>query len=127
ALGAAALLGIVVVSLIATGTLRAPGSGSPAATIAALRFAYFQFGDTQDTLWLADPANGAKKQLLTIPHGLDYGVVPSLSPDGRTFVYPALPPVTKAPNPDVPAGLWLLDAGSKTPRLIDGGADLLVK
>ena len=92
------------------------------------RVAYLQFGLTADTLWLADPASPADREaLFTVSHAAEYGILPSVSPDGERFAYTALPEGLPAPGPDSPAQLWAasLDAGAE-PLLLAEGIDLLV-
>jgi hypothetical protein len=65
--------------------------------------------------------------LLILEHAPEYGVIPSLAPDGRRFVYTALAPETRAPAPDAPAGLWLATTDGTKPRMLADGVDLLVR
>src|SRR3954469_19217395 len=128
----AAVLGFAVLGVLALAVLRVGpvdsiatgGSDAPRAGIA-----YFEFGETADTLWLADLQNpSTRTRLLLAPHAREYGVVPSLSPDGRRFVYTSLPPETRNPGPETPAGLWLKSAGgSERPVLIARDVELLVR
>ena len=83
-----AVLRVGPVDSITTGSSDAPRSG----------VAYFEFGETTDTLWLADLHDPSKRsRLLSVPHAAEYGVVPSLSPDGRRFVYTSLAPEVRKP------------------------------
>jgi hypothetical protein len=117
---------LLSVSLVASGALRPfpPGGSTPVPS----RIAYFQFGPDADTLWLADPDSPSRRErLLVVPHAREFGVVPRLAPDGRRFVYAALPSETRAPRPETPAGLWLSDvAAGAEPRLLARDIDLLV-
>lgn len=124
----AAVLSLVPLSLLDLRLIDAPSLGGGPATNNGPRIAYFEFASTADTLWLADPSDPSRRQkLLVAPHAVDFGVVPSLAPDGRRFVYTALPPATKAPSADTPAGIWMFAPGEKSPRLLDDDADLLVR
>jgi Tol biopolymer transport system component len=63
-----------------------------------------------------------------VPHAPEFGVVPSVSPDGRLLALTALAPGTRAPSAAAPAGLWLAElAGDAEPRLLASGVDLLVR
>jgi dipeptidyl aminopeptidase/acylaminoacyl peptidase len=128
----AALMGLALLSLATLAVLRVgpaasiaiSGSDAPRAGIA-----YFEFGETMDTLWLADANYPSKRsKLLMVAHAAEYGVVPSLAPDGRRFVFTALPVATRKPSPETPAGLWLKSvAGGDRPVLIARDVDLLVQ
>jgi Tol biopolymer transport system component len=99
------------------------------AGLTSSRIAYLEFGTGADTLYAVAPAEAsARTQILSIPHAPEFGLVPSMAPDGKRFVYTALPPQTPAPSHDSPAGLWLvsLTDGSE-PRLLAQAVDLLVR
>jgi hypothetical protein len=103
------------------------GPATVATPAIAERIAYLEYGPTADTLWVTDAVANRRQRLMSIPHAPEFGAVPSLSPDGRIFVYAALPPGTLAPTADSPAELWL--AGLRpnaTPSLLSSRADLLV-
>src|SRR4051812_44535654 len=91
------LLGLAaaaVLSLGPVGGLSTGGSGGEKTGVA-----YFEFTDTADTLWIADPDRPTHRtKLFVAPHAAEYGVVPSLSPDGRSVVYTALAQDTPAPS-----------------------------
>jgi Tol biopolymer transport system component len=62
-----------------------------------------------------------------VSHAPDYGIVPSLAPDGHRLVYNVLPPDTPIPGPDAAAQLWLADARTTDhPALLASNVDLLV-
>jgi hypothetical protein len=110
------------------------GGSSPSPTPAVLPsdkplVAYLQFGPREDTLWLTDPGQPARRQkLFALPHATAFGVVPSLAPDGRRFAYAALPPGLRAPSPDTPAELWLAAVSPEESRLLLArDVDLLVR
>ncbi len=80
---------------------------------------YSEFGPAADTLWAAnadDPAD--RVQLGRVDHAENFGIFPSLSPDGTRIAYTVLPPV---PGPSGAAELWVLEiAGGASRRLADG-------
>ena len=105
-----------------------PPTTSEVAGASSDRVAYLQFGLTSDTLWLFDPAGPLdRRELLSIPHAAEYGILPSISPDGGRFAYTALPEGLAAPGPDSPAELWVAAIdGAGQPRRLAQGVDLLV-
>ena len=105
-----------------------PSPTSEVAGMTSNRIAYLQFGIDADTLWTEDPAATAEReQLLQIPHAAEYGILPSISPDGERFAYTALAPGLASPKPDSPAQLWAAGiGGGQKPRLLAEGVDLLV-
>jgi Tol biopolymer transport system component len=121
----AALLLLLVLALV----FNIPTTNSGAATSDGPRIAYFEFGLREDTLWLADPFNPEQRErVFGVPHAPEFGVVPSVSPDGRLLAFTALAPGTRAPSAAAPAGLWIAElAGGGQPRLLASGVDLLVK
>ena len=130
-LGAAAVLAIAATLgvLVATGTLSTPASNlRPLSSSDISRVAYFEFGINADTLYLADPAQPEGRQkLLVLPHAHDFGVVPALAPDGRSFAFTSLQPNLKAPSPETPADLWLAALErNPEPVLLTRAIDLLV-
>ena len=80
---------------------------------------YSEFGLAADTLWAAnadDPAD--RVQLGRVDHAENFGIFPSLSPDGTRIAYTVLLPV---PGPNGAAELWVLEiAGGASRRLADG-------
>ncbi len=126
-----AVLGVAfLILLLLSFALETRPQASTAATGATLSgwVAYFEFGATADTLWLARPGDSAAREaIITAPHALAFGVIPSMSPDGAAVVYAALPPSTAAPGPDSPAELWYapLNPGAE-PILMASAIDLLV-
>src|SRR5919106_686222 len=120
----AALLLLLVLALV----LNIPSTSSGAATSSGPRIAYFEFGLRADTLWLADPFNPEQREsVLSVPHAPEFGLVPSVSPDGRMLAFTALAPRTRAPSAAAPAGLWLAELAGGQPRLLASGVDLQVK
>lgn len=100
-----------------------PGAALPPATG---RIAYFEFGIAADTLWLVSAADPSQRErAFSVPHAREFGVVPSVSPDGKRIAFAALPAENLAPTPDAPAGLWLADvARGAEARLLVAGVDL---
>src|SRR3972149_1210494 len=117
--GGAAIFGMAVLWLVAIqGVVRAGRSGPSAATPAGDRFAYVQFGIAVDTVYTASAEAPQKRtKAFEASHAASYGIVASLSPDGKHIAYNALP-----------AEAWVatLD-GSRGPTLVASGADLLVR
>jgi dipeptidyl aminopeptidase/acylaminoacyl peptidase len=124
ALGVALLL-LLLISFMAE---TPPPATNDAASTATGRVAYIEFGANADTLWLANATDpGKREKVLSIPHAAEYGVLPSVSPDGKRFAYTALPEGLGRPKPDSPAGLWVSAfEGGAEPRLLAEGVDLLV-
>src|SRR5688500_16256593 len=113
-------VGLLVILLLSFVLERQTGPSSQVAGIvSSSRIAYFEFGRDADTLWLASPADlSDRKRLFAVPHAPEFGVVPSVAPDGRSFVFTALAPKTPAPSPNAPAGLWHTPVSANaTPRL----------
>jgi hypothetical protein len=126
----AAIFGVVLLVLLLLSfalETRAPATTPAAGTAPTGHVAYFQFGTTADTLWLASAADpSVRDAVFTAPHAREYGVVPSLSPNGRDMVYAALEPSIPAPAPDSPAELWYAPLTGIEPRVITNGVDLRV-
>ena len=127
-LGGACLGVVLLLSFVVDGHTQK--TAPPAAAVTSgPGVAYFVYGTSSDTLWRNSSADLTKPvRLLTVPHAADYGVVPSLSPDGKRFVFTALPPNTAAPQRDTPATLWLASSDStRAPVQVSKNVDLLVK
>lgn len=123
---AAAGAGLIGVLSFAAADLPSLVSSGGAATGDG-RVAYLQFGETADLLWLAPADDPDRREgLLRLPHAREFGVLPSLAPDGRRFAYTALPPETPEPTPETPADLWLAPVAAAEPTLLARGVDLLV-
>jgi hypothetical protein len=129
ALWALVLLGVASLSLVplALNTGGTKNASTPVLAAETPRIAYFEFDTTADTLWLANPLSpSSRTKGLTIPHAPEYGVVPSLSPDGKSVAYLVLPTNTAAPGPDSPAQLWVASVEGGEPKLLASDAALLV-
>jgi len=122
-------VGLLVILLLSFVLERQTSPSQVAGVGPSSRIAYFEFGRDADTLWLANPADlSDRKRLFAVQHAPEFGVVPSVAPDGRSFVYTALAPNTPAPSPNAPAGLWHTPVSANaTPRLIASNVDLLVE
>lgn len=125
-----ALLGIGLLALLgAYVATRSGDAGSGAATTpsAPSHVAYLQFGIEADTLHLASAADPSQTDTLySIPHAPDYGVVPSVSPNGDRFAYTVLAPDVASAGAAAPAELWIADlAAGSEPRILTDGIDLL--
>ncbi|MEE8346432.1 MAG: hypothetical protein V3S20_03690 [Dehalococcoidia bacterium] len=111
-----------------TPTASVPAGVTPAPEPAGeLALLYSQFGETEDTLWLAPASQLQEPQIIaTIAHAPFWGISASLSPDGRWVAYTALP--QNLPNPDegssAEAEVWLLSSAGGEPQLLAQGADV---
>ena len=113
-----------------TPTASAPAGVTPAPEpepAGELALLYSQFGETEDTLWLAPASQLQEPQAIaTIAHAPFWGISASLSPDGRWVAYTALPP--NFPNPEegssAEAEVWLLPSSGGEPQLLAQGADV---
>ncbi len=122
-------VGLLVLLLLSFALESKPGtSGDSSVGAGPGRIAYFEFGVTADTLWLVSPATPSQREkVFTVPHAREFGVVPSIAPDGRSLAYAALPATNPAPSPDAPAGLWLTEISRDArPRLLVSDIDLRV-
>ena len=127
----AAVLGLVLLLLLLLSFAlenKAPESTAVSSTKSGGNIAYFEFGTSTDTLWLASSEDSRDRQaIFSAPHAREFGVVPSISPQGVAVAYAALPPSTAAPGPDSPADLWYAPISSAAePRILTTGIDLLV-
>ena len=103
------------------------GSSATTSNTSGGSIAFFEFGLTADTLWLASTADPSNREaLFTAPHAAEFGVVPSVSANGNAIAYTALPTNTAAPAPDAPAALWYAPLSGGNPRHIASDVDLLV-
>jgi Tol biopolymer transport system component len=121
-------IGLLVLLLLSFLLEARPSSSVPATSSGPGRVAYFEFGVGADTLWLVSPNEPSQREkLFSVGHAREFGVVPSLSPDGRTVAFSALPANNPAPSPDAPAGLWFADLSRDAePRLLTQTVDLRV-
>ncbi len=108
-----------------------PFGGSPGAGMPALAdyVVYAQFGPEADVIYEASAANPLKRRRLSeVRHAREFGIVPSISPDGRQFAYLALPETNLEPDRDAPAEVWVasFDA-SRKPAMVGEGFFLQVR
>lgn len=79
---------------------------------------YSEFGESADTIWAANPSDPSDRVALgTAPHAPNYGVFPSLSPDGKYVAYTA----ASAGNQ---ADVWLLEATTGNAHQLTTNVDL---
>jgi Tol biopolymer transport system component len=87
---------------------------------------YSEFGRNSDTIWIAsadDPARRSK--VTTVDHAPEYGILPSLSPDGERIAYTVLPSAGPAAI-DAPAEVWLMDRNGRNRKRLAADADLSI-
>jgi len=104
------------------------GGGLPQSdTGSGPRLLVTEFGLNQDTLWAISADEPDRRQpVATLPHAPGYGAYASVSADGGSLAYTALPPGLKNPAADSPAEVWLLDLSTGQSRVLAADADLLV-
>jgi dipeptidyl aminopeptidase/acylaminoacyl peptidase len=126
ALGVAGLLILLFLSFVLETRPRSIGGSVTGAGPG--RIAYFEFGVGADTLWLVNPADPSQRErVFSLSHAREFGVVPSMAPDGRSLAYAALPAASSRPSPDTPAQLWRVEISSVAqPQLLAGAVDLRV-
>ena len=126
-------LAIVLLILVACGgagssplspTSLSTGTALPTASPSSgYQFLYRQFGSGQDTIWRVDPAApGQRVRVAEIPHRSGWGIVPSLSPDGRFLSYTSYP--DGATDPASQSEVYVLDLESGGSDLVAQGVDL---
>ena len=108
----------------ASPTITATPQPTPSSEAALL---YSQFGETEDTLWLAPLSRlDEPRAIAAVAHARFWGISASLSPDGHWVAYAVLPPTV--PNPeqgaDAEAEVWVLSVTSGEPQLLARGADV---
>lgn len=90
------------------------------------RFLYREFGREQDTIWRVLPSDPSQREeMAVIPHRADWGIVPSLSPDGKRLAYLTLP--ERAVDRGSEAEAYILDLESGQTELIAQGVDLQLR
>ena len=110
-----------------TPTATRPGTATPSASATpaagGLTLLYREFASGADTLWVA-PAAGPtdRKSVAQIDHAPDWGVMASLSPDGKLVAYLVLTSGSQDPGREAQA--WVLDVRSGEKRHLADGFDL---
>ncbi len=107
----------------------AAADSSPAPPEIEPTLVYSEFGQDQDTIWLAAASRLDEPQsLVSVPHAPFWGISASLAPDGGSLAYAALSPTV--PNPeeaaDNQAELWLQPLDGSERRLLADNADVRV-
>lgn len=94
-------------------------SGQPV----SFRFVYREFGPEKDTIWEVSPEKPSERiRLAEIAHRSGWGVIPSLSPDGKRLAYLSMP--LRAYDPSQQAAAYLLDIPSGQTSLLSDHVDL---
>jgi Tol biopolymer transport system component len=102
-------------------------SGSVARATGSPQIIYSEFGQNADTIWTAPGEDLSRRTALaTVDHAPDYGIFPSLSPDGRRIAYTVLAPDSGLADVSAPAEVWVMDGDGGNRRRIAVGADLPV-
>lgn len=126
AAGAVLVVGAFAAGLwFGIGALKGDGDGAAKAGGSPLLI-YSEFGRNSDTIWAAsadDPTHRSK--LTTVDHAPEYGILPSLSPDGERIAYTVLPSGGSAAI-DAPAEVWLMDSNGRNRKRLAVDADLPV-
>jgi Tol biopolymer transport system component len=101
-----------------------PSSGSVARATGPPQLLYSEFGRNEDTLWVTAVDDISQRtSIATVEHAPEYGIFPSLSPDGGHIAYTVLP-VSGRASIDAPAEVWLMDSDGSDRRRLAIGADL---
>jgi dipeptidyl aminopeptidase/acylaminoacyl peptidase len=132
AVGVVLAVGSLGAWYFAFGALPISGGGSSVSPATATeqpppRIVFSEFSISEDTLWSApadDPSD--RTRIATIPHAAEYGILASVSPDGRLVAYTVLPPSEGKPTPDAPAEVWAVGSQGGEPRRLATDADLLI-
>lgn len=125
--GAAAVIAVSAFLLwhFAFDSREAPTQSIAVAT-GAPQIVFSEFGPNTDTIWAASADNPSHRTAIAVvEHAPEYGIFPSLSPDGRRIAYTVLPPGGAA-DIDAPAELWVINADGSDRRLLAADADLPV-
>ncbi len=96
---------------------------TPAPPETVYRFVYREYGAKEDVIWRIVPWDQAQRErLAAIRHREGYGVVASISPDGRMLAYLSLPEGAESETSSQ-AEAYVLDLKKSTTRLIASGID----
>ncbi len=95
----------------------------PPAPQTPYRFLYREFGREQDIIWRVVPSDPTQReQLAVIPHRADWGIIPSLSPDGQLLAYTSFP--EGAADRSLQSEAYVLDLSKAKTELIAKSVDL---
>ncbi len=98
-------------------------SPTPAPPETGYRFVYREYGAAEDIIWRVVPWDPAQRERLAgIPHREGYGVVASISPDGRMLAYLSLPEEARSETSSQ-AEAYVLDLKTGSNRLVASGFD----
>lgn len=98
-------------------------SPTPAPPETGYRFVYREYGAKEDIIWRVVPWDPAQRErLVGIPHREGYGVVASISPDGRMLAYLSLPDDARSETSSQ-AEAYVFDLKRGSNRLVAGGFD----
>jgi len=102
-------------------------SGSVARATDSPHLIYSEFGRNSDTIWTAAADNLSQRwAIATVGHAPEYGIFPSLSPDGHRIAYTVLPPDSGQADIAAPAEVWVMDGNGAGRRRLAVAADLPV-
>jgi dipeptidyl aminopeptidase/acylaminoacyl peptidase len=112
---------------VSTPTPARTGSATPVVSstpaVGGPTLLYREFASSADTLWVAPAASPAdRKSVAQIDHAPDWGVMASLSPDGKLVAYLVLTSGSQDPGREAQA--WVLDVRSGEKRHLADGFDL---
>lgn len=120
------LLVVALIALAACGRGgQTPTSEQPNEQPAAspLRVVYAEQRGGETLIWSASPDEPADRtRLARVEHDPSWGIRASLSPDGQSIAYTAMPPGAR--NPDRDAVLTVLDLNARSSRRVASGIDL---
>lgn len=109
-----------------TSPIAGGGTPTPLPPTTPYLLLYRQFGREQDTIWRVLPSDPSQREAIAvIPHRLDWGIIPSLSPDGKRLAYLTLP--EGAVDRSSQAEAYILDLESGKTELIAQGIDLQLR
>jgi len=102
-------------------------SGSVARATGSPQLIYSEFSQNSDTIWTAAADNlSQRRAIATVGHAPEYGIFPSLSPDGHRIAYTVLPPDGGQADIAAPAEVWVMDGNGAGRRRLAVDADLPV-
>jgi len=107
------------------------GGGSSSDSVASAtdspQLIYSEFSQNSDTIWTAAADNlSQRRAIATVGHAPEYGIFPSLSPDGHRIAYTVLPPDGGQADIAAPAEVWVMDGNGAGRRRLAVDADLPV-